>query len=74
MENNTTFSNRESLGDWVADWEDNLMKKYIVRRSKNDLIVDIVWNTFNHLSFENTEQAEFSLTHHRELWEKYWMP
>jgi len=63
--------------DWVPDWSDTNQSKWAIYRfwmhSKNVLIIGEYLRDFYHLAFQTEEQAQFSLTHHRELWEKYWM-
>lgn len=59
---------------WEPTFEDK--KHYIV--SSNDtcrlhgLIINWTY-IIKHLPFKTRELAEFSLKHHRELWEDYWM-
>jgi hypothetical protein len=60
------------VGDWVPDWSE-LTNKYVIQRVKNELEVAFYSYDYSHLAFQTREQAEFSLTHHRSLWEKYWM-
>ena len=60
------------VGDWVPDWSE-LTNKYVIQRVKNELEVAFYSYDYSHLAFQTREQAEFSLNHHRELWEKYWM-
>jgi hypothetical protein len=61
------------VGDWEADWDDDQQGKYIVCRFRGELTIRKNLHTFNHFPFETCEQAEFSLLHHRELWEKFYM-
>ena len=60
-------------GKWVPDWDDNNEAKYTIIRAKNKLRIDCWRETFFHISFHSREAAEFSLEHHRELWEQYYM-
>ena len=60
-------------GDWVADWDNVDQKKYAVSRISNKLHIECCIQTFYHIIFHSRESAEFSLKHHRELWEKYYM-
>jgi|688.fasta_scaffold338961_4 hypothetical protein len=68
---------KATVGDWVADWSDTNQSKYSIYRfrmySKDVLFIGEYSRDFYHLAFQTEEQAQFSLTHHRELWEKYWM-
>ena len=61
------------VGDWVPDWEDLYQTAYVIKRLKKILVIEEYCINVNHLAFQTKEQAEFSLKHHRELWEKYWM-
>jgi hypothetical protein len=61
------------VGDWVADWSDYSQNKWCIERYEDKLVKNPLLFSFYHLAFQTEEQAQFSLTHHRELWEKYWM-
>lgn len=64
---------KEMNGDWVADWGDN-NPKYVIKFEWGELLVDYFYNVnFHHIAFKTREAAEFSLEHHRELWEDYFM-
>jgi hypothetical protein len=63
---------KQIVGDWVPDWGRAIIK-WCVCRSENDIVINDFHFTFNHLAFQTRKQAEFSLEHHRSLWEKYWM-
>jgi hypothetical protein len=61
------------VGDWVADLSDTNLSKWAIYRFNDKLFIEEYTRDFYHLAFQTREQAQFSLTHHRELWEKYWM-
>jgi hypothetical protein len=61
------------VGDWVADWSDTSHCKWCVLANWNEFLILDVFTTTCILPFQTEEQAQFSLNHHRELWEKYWM-
>ena len=60
------------VGDWVADWSNKIHGKFVVEVCGGLHVIEM-FSTKYHLAFETREQAEYSLTHHRDLWEKYWM-
>jgi hypothetical protein len=59
-------------GDWEPDWID-VHLKYTVKCMHDKLAVDSTLSIKYLICFETKEAAEFSLEHHRELWEQYWM-
>jgi len=61
------------VGDWEVDWEDRRQLKYNILRVRNNLEIHGVYCDFHHFPFKTKEQAEFSLLHHRALWEKFYM-
>jgi hypothetical protein len=63
---------KQIVGDWVADWSNKIHGKFVVEVCGGLHVIEM-FSTKYHLAFQTREQAEFSLTHHRELWEKYWM-
>lgn len=58
--------------DWKPDWNDNEQTKYCILLNKNELKVIPNFTVFRHLSFPTRELAEFSLLHHKKLWEQYY--
>lgn len=64
---------RAIVGDWEADWKDGNLKYCIERFYFDELFIEERIHSFRHFPFQTREQAEFSLKHHRELWEKFYM-
>jgi hypothetical protein len=62
---------RAIVGDWEADWSDTSQNKYCIVRECEELKVFKFGSLFQDFPFQTKEQAEFSLLHHRELWEKF---
>ena len=63
---------KQIVGDWVPDWSNKIHGKFVVEVCGGLHVIEM-FSTKYHLAFKTREQAEFSQTHHRELWEKYWM-
>ena len=63
--------NAENNCDWKANYND-YNQKYIIDRYKNNLVIKP--NTFIYYSlvFPTRRLAEFSLEHHKKLWEQYY--
>jgi hypothetical protein len=59
------------VGDWKADWENSRQDKYCIIGEYQELKIFRFGSLFQHFPFQTREQAEFSLLHHRELWEKF---
>jgi hypothetical protein len=59
-------------GDWEPDWID-VHLKYTVKCMHDKLAVDSTLSIKYLICFETKEAAEFSLKHHRKLWEDYWI-
>jgi hypothetical protein len=64
---------KEMNGDWEPDWSDSDMFKYTIVSNSKRLKITYNWRDPKLLVFKTKEMAEFSLNHHRELWEDYWM-
>ena len=64
---------KEMNGDWVPDWSDSDMFKYTIVSNSKRLKITYNWRDPKLLVFKIKEMAEFSLEHHRKLWEDYWM-
>jgi hypothetical protein len=65
---------REMNGDWTPDWNtDTCDQKFTVWRSHYDIYVLEQYDFFHPISFKTKEMAEFSLKHHKQLWEEYYM-
>lgn len=62
----------EMNGDWIPDWN-NSDFKYIVLSYKDCLKIDSHMSIRLNIAFSTREAAEFSLEHHHELWEQYYM-
>ena len=63
-------------GDWESDWKNTDEDKYTIQSRCDSsflLSIDCRNVTMSHITFKTEELAEFSLKHHRELWEDYWM-
>lgn len=63
-------------GDWESDWKNTDEDKYTIQsRCDSSFLLRIECRnvTMSHITFKTEELAEFSLKHHRELWEDYWM-
>lgn len=58
-------------GDWKQNL-DNAQYNWTIIRNRDELKVDSYSRIFNHITFATKELAEFSLLHHRELWEQYY--
>jgi hypothetical protein len=56
----------------VPDWTDS-KSKYFVYYHNEKLVISSARGTKELIVFKTREMAEFSLEHHRELWEDYWM-
>lgn len=62
----------EMNGDWIPNWKNDNWK-YTIKAVGNDLKIDSYFITRLNIAFRTLEAAEFSLKHHRELWEQYYM-
>jgi uncharacterized protein YfcZ (UPF0381/DUF406 family) len=60
------------VGDWEVDWSDK-QTKWCISVEKYTIYVGEFSVSSHHFAFQTKEQAEFSLKHHRELWEKFYM-
>ncbi len=59
-------------GDWQPDFNDGTQSKYYVQRWKDELSMCSGFYKFHPLVFPTEKLAEFSLEHHRKLWEEYY--
>jgi hypothetical protein len=58
--------------DWKPNWNNHFGKNYVIKRFHNKLIIIKDNEMYFSLSFPSKELAEFSLLHHKELWEQYY--
>jgi hypothetical protein len=57
-------------GDWNYSWSKEPCLKYTIVRHRDELHLEDCRKYFKHLCFEKKEDAEFSLLHHKKLWEQ----
>lgn len=60
-------------GDWEHEWDGKEKGWTVEYHTIGNLCVEVYWWKKQHISFKTQELAEFSLEHHRQLWEDYWM-
>lgn len=54
------------------NWTNDNQYKFIINRVGDDLVTQNYITYFHHLPLKSRELAEFSLLHHKDLWEQYY--
>lgn len=58
---------------WESSWDGEMEGWTVEYHTTKKLCVDVYWWKKHHIVFKTEELANWSLEHHRQLWEDYWM-